>query len=105
VYNQGSKGLIINYATAKSTTAVLMYILNGPTTLFVRVPPRTNLTLQSGIWYDIGAVNTWRYVGFTYDYNTGYQRLFVDGVKVKEGFLGKQEISTNYKVRNTNEYQ
>jgi hypothetical protein len=24
--------------------------------------------------------------------------LFVDGVKVKEGLIGKQEIATNYKV-------
>jgi hypothetical protein len=52
----------------------------------------------------MGTVNTWRYVGYTYDYNTGYQRLFVDGVKVKEGLIRKQEIATNYKVNIMNKY-
>jgi hypothetical protein len=78
-----------------------MYIAGGPTSCFSRLTRRNDLVFNDVLIFDMGTVNTWRYVGYTYDYNTGRQRLFVDGVKVKEGLLGKQEIATNYKVNMT----
>jgi hypothetical protein len=81
-----------------------MFIAGGPTHFFFRLSRRNDLVLNNILIFDMGTVNTWRYVGYTYDYNTGYQILFVDGVKVKEGLIGKQEIATNYKVNIMNKY-
>jgi glutamine amidotransferase-like uncharacterized protein len=71
----------------------------GASSIHSTFTKRNDLSIHNReLGFNMGTVNTWRYVGYTYDYNTGSQRLFVDGVQVKEGVIGKQEISTNYKV-------
>ncbi|XP_031565061.1 uncharacterized protein LOC116300342, partial [Actinia tenebrosa] len=98
IYNQGTAGPIIIYATGTSQYALHMFINIEPANFFFRLTGRA-FTSNTALTYNLVTVNNWRYVGYTYDYNTGLQRLYVDGVKVREGIVPKQEIATNHKVR------
>ncbi|EDO48821.1 predicted protein [Nematostella vectensis] len=50
----------------------------------------STLPYQMGVWYS---------VAFVYDYETGTQRLYLNGVKAAEGTPGKQELGTNREIR------
>ncbi|XP_048581757.1 uncharacterized protein LOC5497584 isoform X2 [Nematostella vectensis] len=44
-------------------------------------------------WY------TWHFVGFTYDYISGWARLYVDGVMIGELNVGRTELATQREIR------
>ncbi|KXJ13267.1 Uromodulin [Exaiptasia diaphana] len=60
---------------------------------------RSTLTSNNHLDYNLKTTKKWRHIGYTYDNNTGNQRLYVDGTKVRESVIAKQEIATDYKVR------
>ena len=46
----------------------------------------------------LSPVNSWKYFVYTYDYNTGIQKLYIDEVEIKSQDIGKVEAATQYKV-------
>ncbi|XP_048587651.1 uncharacterized protein LOC116605921 [Nematostella vectensis] len=70
-----------------------------PTELYLQIPERGTAKTYGASTYSNLTTNTWHHVGFTYDYSTGLQRLYVNGTKVAEKNIGTHEIATNYELR------
>ncbi|XP_031566997.1 uncharacterized protein LOC116301965 isoform X2 [Actinia tenebrosa] len=99
IYNQGSLGPVFHYDIQSGSYAIHFYITGSPSMLFVRMVKRGSLAFVNALTHEMGTINNWRYVGYTYDYSTGKQQLFVDGMKVNEGNVGSIQLSTNYKIK------
>ncbi|XP_032228392.1 uncharacterized protein LOC116611884 [Nematostella vectensis] len=69
------------------------------TELYLQIPERGTGTKYGASTYSNLTTNTWHHVGFTYDYSTGLQRLYVNGTMVAERNIGTHEIATNYEIR------
>ncbi|XP_032221892.2 uncharacterized protein LOC116604106 [Nematostella vectensis] len=90
IFKSEAIGPIINYCRNRFTFHIWAII--GSTVLgrINKSATPSTLPYQMGVWYS---------VAFVYDYETGTQRLYLNGVKAAEGTPGKQELGTNREIR------
>ncbi|EDO46821.1 predicted protein [Nematostella vectensis] len=91
------EGPIVQYY--RSNWGVHLWILGSTTPqLYVKVMTLlltdTDFTTSEDlIWH------TWYFVGFSYEYTSGRLKLFLDGVTVREIYIGTFETATNGEIR------
>lgn len=71
-------------------------------TLFFRATRRDH-SFNNQLMSAMSPVNSWQYVGYSYDYNTGLQKLYINDKEVTSSNIGKSEIATQYQVQPTTE--
>ncbi len=95
IYPEGQEGPLFNYRPSRGW-GVHLWIVGAA--FFCRlnrrdgfiVAPLSSQSLNTGQWY---------YVGASYDYSTGVNRLWVDGTEVAQTNLGTFTLGTDYPVR------
>jgi len=59
---------------------------------------RSDLWAPVHLLYSFSPSTGWHYLAYTYDYDTGVQKIFINGVEVAALNIGSMELATNYKV-------
>ncbi|XP_028519615.1 uromodulin-like [Exaiptasia diaphana] len=99
IYNQGTYGPILNYETDVNKWGLHVFI-HSPSIFYAALNTRDNANDFSVVKIeDTIAKNAWTFVGFTYDYNAGKVRLYIDGILKKEADSPKNELNTNFKIQ------
>ncbi|XP_048576407.1 uncharacterized protein LOC116618195 [Nematostella vectensis] len=93
---QESSGPIFQYD--KDSLNGVHFWYRTPTQLYLQIPERGTGKKYGALTYSNLPTKTWHHVGFTYDYSTGLQRLYVNGTMVAESNVGNHEIATNYEM-------
>ncbi|XP_032237512.2 uncharacterized protein LOC5512252 isoform X2 [Nematostella vectensis] len=94
---QESSGPIFQYD--KDSLNGVHFWYRTPTQLYLQIPERGTGKKYGALTYSNLPTKTWHHVGFTYDYSTGLQRLYVNGTMVAESNVGNHEIATIYEIR------
>ena len=96
IYHEGRAGPIFNYMP--NGWGVHLWMVT-PNTLFARFTRRQGRTFTAPLSSRRITPRKWQYVAATYDYLTGYAKLYLDSRVIAQKKLGRIRLSTNYPVR------
>lgn len=98
VYHSGRAGPIVNYRAGKGWGVHLW--LTSPRTIYVRFVRRDG-KFTKGLFGMRGRLpyKVWNYIGATYNYKTGYAKIWVNSRVVAYKRLGRFRIATQYPIR------
>ena len=96
IYHEGRAGPIFNYMP--NGWGVHLWMVS-PRTLFVRYTRRRGRKPTAALSSRKIKPRTWQYVAATYDYITGYAKLYLDGKVIAQRKIGRIRLATNYPVR------
>ncbi|XP_006818513.1 uncharacterized protein LOC102806167 [Saccoglossus kowalevskii] len=96
VYPTGAAGPIFNFKRDGWGSHLWQ---TGANQEFVRMTRRSTLSFTEDLRADVLVQNEWNFLGATYDYNSGEEKLYLKGVVVNSRNIGSMEISTNYEAR------
>lgn len=96
IYHEGRAGPIFNYMP--NGWGVHLWMVT-PNTLFVRFTRRQGRTFTAPLSSRRITPRKWQYVAATYDYLTGYAKLYLDSRVIAQKKLGRIRLATNYPVR------
>lgn len=95
VYPEGQDGPLFNYRPAGGWE-VHYWIVSGK--FFCRMVKRDGSSVPNLLSHHL-KLGQWSYVGASYDYSTGINRMWVDETEIHQLHLGVYTLSTNYTVR------
>ena len=95
IYPEGQEGPLFNYKPGHGW-AVHVWMVGE--TFFCRFNKRGLFHVPYLTSHPL-TVGQWRYVGASYDYNTGVNRMWVDGIEVAQENIGNFTLGTQYNVR------
>lgn len=104
VFSQGDSGPIVNYST-DSVDAVHLWETGtgdcGSDALFVKFVKRgyTNPSTPYVCKGNVLTDSEWKFVGATYDFQTGIAKVWLNGVAISSKNIGSNEIGTQYPIR------
>ena len=96
IYHQGNAGPIFHYMP--NGWGVHLWMVS-PRTLFVRYTRRRGRKMTAALSSRKIKPRTWQYIAATYDYITGYAKLYLDGKVIAQRKIGRIRLATNYPVR------
>ena len=96
IYHEGRAGPIFNYMP--NGWGVHLWMVS-PKTLFVRYTRRRGRKPTAALSSRKIKPRTWQYIAATYDYITGYAKLYLDGKVIAQRKIGRIRLATNYPVR------
>lgn len=96
IYHEGRAGPIFNYMP--NGWGVHLWMVS-PNTLFVRYTRRQGRTFTAALSSRRVTPRKWQYIAATYDYITGYAKLYLDSKLIAQRRLGRMRLATNYPVR------
>ena len=96
IYHEGRAGPIFNYMP--NGWGVHLWMVS-PRTLFVRYTRRRGRKQTAALFSRKINPRTWQYIAATYDYITGYAKLYLDGKVIAQRRIGRIRLATNYPVR------
>ncbi|XP_032240504.2 uncharacterized protein LOC116619643 isoform X2 [Nematostella vectensis] len=99
VRHEGVAGPLFEFIRPDSAPfAVHIWMTESTTNLMLRMMQRNTFASADALNVVLQP-NTWYHVVYTYDYWTGRQRFYRDGVMAIESYIGSIDIATNFKVR------
>ena len=96
IYHEGRAGPIFNYMP--NGWGVHLWMVS-PRTLFVRYTRRRGRKPTKDLSSRKIKPLKWQYIATTYDYITGYAKLYLDGKVIAQRKIGRIRLATNYPVR------
>lgn len=96
IYHEGRVGPIFNYMP--NGWGVHLWMVS-PRTLFVRYTRRRGRKPTKALSSRKIKPLKWQYIATTYDYITGYAKLYLDGKVIAQRKIGRIRLATNYPVR------
>lgn len=98
VYHEGKAGPIVNYQPRRGWGVHLWMV--APRTIYVRFVKRNGRVTPGLVGYR-GRLpyKAWNYVGVTYNYQTGFAKIWVNSKVVANKRLGRFKIATQYPIR------
>lgn len=96
IYHQGHAGPIFHYMP--NGWGVHLWMVS-PRTLFVRYTRRRGRKMTTALSSRKIKPRKWQYIAATYDYITGYAKLYLDSKVIAKRKIGRIRLATNYPVR------
>lgn len=96
IYHEGLSGPIFNYMP--NGWGVHLWMVS-PNRLFVRYTRRQGRASTAALSSPRITPHKWQYIAATYDYITGYAKLYLDSKLIAQRRLGRMRLATNYPVR------